>query len=232
VARHPAKYSKGFAKRFAEILVRHDRHSVIDPFAGVGGLVDIRNHGYDGLIFLNELEREWLDMTPLSYHVFLNVGDAASLPFESNAFDSACTSVTYGNRMADHHRARDTSRRNTYTHAIGRDLTPGNTGAMHFGSTRKSRLSYCTKSKRCYVELRRVLADNAIFVLNVSDHIRHGRRMRVTLWHIRCLTSIGFEMIERVDVPTQRNRQGANGDKRVAYESIVVFRLNKRGVSI
>jgi tRNA G10 N-methylase Trm11 len=229
--RHPAKYTKGFAERFAEILVRHGARNVIDPFAGVGGLVEVRDFGYDGVIWLNELEREWAMQTPNDdpywSEVYVCVGDAESMYFDDNEFDAAVTSVTYGNRMADHHDAKDGSRRNTYKHALERDLTPGNTGAMHFGTTRKTRFDYCTKHKRCYVELRRVLADGRIFVLNVSDHIRKGRRMRVALWHRLCLQSLGFEVIEEQRVATPRNRQGANGDKRVEYESIIVFRLRK-----
>jgi tRNA G10 N-methylase Trm11 len=233
--RHPAKYSKGFAKRFAEILVKYGCRHILDPFAGVGGIVEVHDHGYTGTIVCNEIEEEWaLDILRrnewracgLSVHI----GDAESLPlFWTSWFDAAVTSVTYGNRMADHHDAKDGSRRNTYKHALERDLTPGNTGAMHFGTTRKTRFDYCTKHKRCYIELRRVLVDGAIFVLNVSDHIRKGRRMRVTLWHRLCLQSLGFEVIEEQRVATPRNRQGANGDKRVEYESIIVFRLNKRG---
>lgn len=45
------------------------------------------------------------------------VGDATSLPFPDEAFDAIITSPTYGNRMADHHDARDNSRRLTYRHS-------------------------------------------------------------------------------------------------------------------
>lgn len=45
------------------------------------------------------------------------VGNALYLPFRDRAFDGIVTSPCYGNRMADHHDARDDSKRNTYTHS-------------------------------------------------------------------------------------------------------------------
>ena len=53
--------------------------------------------------------------------------------FSDATFDMVVTSPTYGNRMADHHNAKDGRRRITYTHNLGRTLTPGNSGAMQWG---------------------------------------------------------------------------------------------------
>lgn len=216
-ARHPAKYTDRFLPEFAWHLAGRNR--VIDPMGGVGKLGGIKAHGFDGQVYINELEPEWAVQAPWWCHV--TVGDAARLPYLDDYFDGGCTSPTYGNRMADHHNARDGSRRNTYTHAIGRRLQDGNTGAMHWGR------DYCEKHKAIWTELKRVLRDGAVFILNISDHIRRGRRVRVTLWHILCLQSLGFEMVEHRRVPTPRLRYGANGEKRIPYESILVFRLHK-----
>jgi hypothetical protein len=95
---------------------------------------------------------------------------------------------------------------------------------MQFTGKRKSSLAYATKHKRCYVEMRRVLAPGRIVILNVSDHIRKGRVVRTTLWHVLAMKSLGFEVVEWHRVETPRNRYGANGDKRVKYENVVVFR--------
>jgi hypothetical protein len=53
--------------------------------------------------------------------------------FDDATFDAICTSPTCGNRMADHHEARDISPRHTYRHVLGRPRTPGNSGALQWG---------------------------------------------------------------------------------------------------
>jgi hypothetical protein len=75
-----------------------------------------------------ELEPEWASQHPRTM-----VGDARALPLPDATFDMVVTSPTYGNRMTDHHNAKDGSRRITYTHNLGRTLTPGNSGAMQWG---------------------------------------------------------------------------------------------------
>lgn len=55
-----------------------------------------------------------------------------ALPFADASFDMVMISPTYGNRMGDHHNAKDASRRIGHTHTLGRTLTPGNSGAVHW----------------------------------------------------------------------------------------------------
>lgn len=216
--RHPAPYTPQFIPIFAELLEGYPH--VLDPFAGTGRLIRIRNYGYTGTIYLNELEPEWarLGVAP---GTVVSCCDAENLPYPDDFFVAACTSITYGNRMADHHNARDNSKRNTYKHALGRDLTPGNTGMMPWGP------KYRAKHEACYLELRRVLRNGARFILNVSDHIRGGKVVPVTAWHIETLVGLGFEVEEHRMIETPRNRQGANRHLRVEYENIIVFRLRK-----
>lgn len=136
--RHPAKYSDEFIPIFAEKLVGANK--VLDPFAGTGKIGLIKQHGFNGKIYANDIENEWIELGRDKCDV-LSCLDAENLQdiYPMNFFDAICTSPTYGNRMADHHNARDGSKRNTYTHCLGRRLTDGNTGQMQWGgSTGKS----------------------------------------------------------------------------------------------
>jgi hypothetical protein len=221
--RHPAPYHPKFLKEFASIL--GDAPNVIDVFGGIGRIADLHKHGYTGCIFANELEECWSKQIP--DNVVTTIGDSAHLPYPDTTFYSACTSCTYGNRMGDHHNAKDGSKRNTYTHCKGEPLEDGNTGKMQFTGRRKSSLEYCVKHKAIWLEQLRVLKDGATFILNVKDHIRGGKRVRVTLWHRLCLQSLGYELVEHRKVEAPGNRQGANGEKRIPYESILIFRVHK-----
>ena len=78
------------------------------------------------------------------------------------------TSPTYGDRLADHHDARDGSVRHSYKHDLGRDLHPDNSGAMQWGP------AYRDFHTAAWVEVRRVLRPGGRFVLNVKDHVRGG----------------------------------------------------------
>jgi hypothetical protein len=57
----------------------------------------------------------------------------------------------------------------------------------------------------------------------LSDHIRNGKIIEVTKWHISTLVEVGFIEKEHIKVETKRQRFGQNGSLRVGYESIVVF---------
>lgn len=211
--RHPAKYTDSLIPLFAQML--GGTRNVLDPFAGTCKIARIRDFGYTGDIYANELEPEWALQAPLG--TFVTTCDAEHLPYPDGFFDAICTSCTYANRMADHHNARDASRRNTYTHALGRQLTDGNTGAMQWGD------AYRDKHRRVWAECKRVLGGS--FILNVSDHIRKGERISVVQWHIECLRGLGFRLDEHHKITTPRLRYGANGNLRVEDESVLKFTL-------
>lgn len=220
LAKHPAKYTPKFIPVFSDILTRYNVKRIIDPNAGTCRIAEVCEHGYDGEVYCVDLEREWLSQGFGKVTSFY-LGDAEFLPYKDNYFDGACTSPTYANRMADAHDAKDGSRRNTYTHVLGRKLSEGNTGAMQWGDT------YRDKYTHIWQELRRVLCDGAVFILNIKDHIRKGEVIPVTAWHIATLESLGFEMVEHQHIDVPSNRMGENGEKRIPYESIVTFTLKK-----
>jgi tRNA G10 N-methylase Trm11 len=186
--------------------------SILDPFAGTG-----RIHEFESLTTAYqtvgvELEPEWAGM-----HERTVVGDATALPFAAATFDTVCTSPCYGNRMADHHDARDASKRNTYTHVLGRKLHARNMGAMQWGHM------YRAFHWAAWAEASRVLKPSGALVLNISNHIRKGVEQKVYEWHIDTLEALGFRLRRSEAVSTPRQRQGANGALRCEHEYVAVF---------
>ena len=213
--KHPATYTDSFIPIFAELLA--DCSNVLDPFGGVGKLALIKEYGFKGKVVCNELEHEWAEIGKYNVDEW-SIGDAANLRFANCEFDAICTSPTYGNRMADHHNAKDGTKRVTYKHFLGRDLNEANTGRMQWGE------NYRKKHKDVYKECCRVLKKNGLMVVNVSDHIRKGEVVNVVEWHKKTLVELGMKMIDEIKISTPRMGFGQNAKARVQYECILVFR--------
>lgn len=214
--KHPATYTNSFIPKFAELLIGCE--NVLDIFGGVGKLALIKEHGFTGKVVCNELEREWVE-TSLHNVDEWHIGDAANMAWaESNSFDAICTSPTYGNRMADHHNAKDGSKRVTYKHFLGRDLNEANTGRMQWGE------KYRQKHLEIYKECARVLKNGGLMIVNVSDHIRKGQVVNVVEWHKDALTNFGMKLIDEIKIETPRMGFGQNAKSRVQHECILVFK--------
>lgn len=218
--RHPAKYTDKFIPIFANHLKCCDR--VLDPMGGTGKIGLIKKHGFDGVVYNNDLEVEWLQQSFNNGCDVVSNFDAANTGYPDGYFDGICTSPTYGNRMADSHVAKDLSVRNTYTHAIGRKLHDSNTGKMQWGE------SYRSKHVDIYKEIYRLLATNGIFILNVKDHIRKGDVVHVSDFHLDTALSVGLVLEDNIKVEAKGNRFGRNGVVRVGYENIFIFRKPKK----
>lgn len=247
---HPATFSPAILETIQPLtpwqylpddLVRGIR--VLDPFGGVGTIQSI----FPGAI-VNELELEWLTQAPV--HGRLMAGDATSLALRDGSIDMVITSPCYGNRMADHHDAREKCKackgagrnqaghgwvdcekckgtgarvykRITYKHYLGRDLRSNNAGAMQWGP------AYRQLHVAAWAEVRRVLRRGGLFVLNISDHWRKGAFQDVPHWHQDVIIGGGgFERFEPLcrDVETPRMRFGANAEHRAEVEHIWVYR--------
>lgn len=209
----PAKYSDSLMLFLQDELRGYEK--ILDPFAGTGKIRTVRPDAY-----LLEIEPEWAEIRGAT------VGDALELPWPNNYFDAVVTSPTYGNRMADHHNAKDGSKRNTYRHTLGRELSPHNSGAMQWGK------KYRTFHYTAWDEVRRVLKPDGKFILNISDHIRKGRQIQVTRFHRLLLLQLGFTVERDYRISTPRNGQGQNGKVRVPFESILVFKLIKPQIEL
>ena len=220
MTKHPATYSNNFIPIFAELLIGCE--NVLDVFAGVGKLALIKEHGYSGKVVCNELEPEWANTSTYAVDEW-RIGDAASMLWANDSsFDAICTSPTYGNRMADHHYAKDASKRITYTHFLGRPLDERNTGRMQWGA------EYCNKHIEVYRECKRVLKSEGLMIVNISDHIRQKRVVNVAEWHKSTLSLLGFTPIKDIIIETRRMGFGSNAKSRVPNEWILVFKNNKK----
>lgn len=216
--RHPAKYTDSFFEVFAQML--HGAEKVLDPFAGTGKIGRLRDYGFSGVIFANEIEPEWLVENEHRCD-FLTFCDAEFLDYPASFFDAICTSPTYGNRMADHHVAKDGSKRNTYTHCLGRQLADGNTGKMQWG------MEYMKKHERIYAHLSKLVKPSGRFVLNIKNHIRRGVEIDVAAFHVAALESNGFHVVDRHLIQTPSLKFGANADKRMDGEYIILLQKDE-----
>lgn len=212
---HPAKFSDPIIEHIALTLPLFvpPPARVLDPFAGVGGVHRLRDFAYwtEGV----ELEKEWANEGFLTF-----VGDATDLSWiEDDSYDAIVTSPCYGNRMADHHDAKDGSKRVTYKHSLGRDLSPNSAGAMQWGD------KYRDLHQRAWNEAVRVLDPGGMFVLNIKNHYRKGKLQKVTEWHLRALIDLGLT-VERVDpIRTYGMRNGSkHGLKRSPFETVAFLR--------
>jgi SAM-dependent methyltransferase len=205
---HPAVFSDPILDVIADLLAVH-RH-VLDPFAGTGRIHALAERGWDTVGV--EIEPEWAAMHPRT-----RVGNALTLDFDDAAFDAVATSPTYGNRLADHHRAFDPEARRSYAHDLGRDLHHDNSGALQWGDT------YRSFHRDAWAEAARILRPGGRFVLNVKDHIRKGVWVDVAGWHIRTLSELGLVVVAVRPVPTDSYHLGANHDRRAPAELVIAL---------
>jgi SAM-dependent methyltransferase len=201
-AAHPSRYNDLVLEEFAYWLP--NKALVLDPFGGVGRLREITKIRTVRV----EIEADWADCV---------VGDALHLPFADATFDAVATSPCYGNRMADHHDAQDASKRHTYKHTLGHDLHPHNAGALQWGQ------GYRMFHQLAWEEVVRVLRPDGMFLLNSSDHIRKGKVMHVTRFHLDTLQRLGLKQQRTVLIGTGRLRHGQNHQARVDHETVTIL---------
>lgn len=205
---HPARYSDELFPQFIDLLAGY--LTVLDPFGGTGKIHQLEAH--DHITKAVEIEPEWATLHPNTIE-----GDALALPFADAEFDAICTSPTYGNRLADHHDAKDDSVRRSYTHDLGRTLNPNNSGGMHWGD------AYREFHDAAWAEAVRVLRPGGRFVLNIKDHIRAGRYQDVTAYHLDALVKLGLTIAAVRPVATRSLRSGTNGELRVDAELVIAL---------
>lgn len=227
VLTHPARFSQRVMdmvrKILADVTDTWERIPIVlDPFAGVGGIHHLRKaeDGYDYDTYGIEIEPEWaacgLPHGPMICADWLEFEWDREL-HEGRAPDFIVTSPCYGNRMADHHDAKDGSYRRTYRHCLGRPLSDNNSGKMQWGN------EYRDFHKQAWEKAWGVLDNGGMLILNVSDHIRKGEIMPVSEWHVDTILNVGFIMTREERVETPRYRYGENNELRVDHENVYAF---------
>lgn len=212
---HPAKFSAEvlavLQRLVSDEATRLARPPVIlDPFAGVG-----RIHDLVGCITIGvELEPEWAACRHGTY-----VGDATNLvDHEDGQYDAVMTSPCYGNRLADHHNAKDGSRRMSYRTSLGRPPTEGSAAVMHWGD------AYRELHLRAIAEFVRVVRPGGLVVVNMSNHVRKREVQRVVEWWTVALLTRGLLLERVIPVATPRMRFGQNHAARTSHELVIVTR--------
>jgi tRNA G10 N-methylase Trm11 len=182
---------------------------ILDPFAGTGKIHKLDHAETIGI----EIEPEWASCHPRTL-----CGDATRLPFPNDSFDAVFSSACYGNRLSDHHNARDGSKRYSYKFALGRNPHENSAATLPFGD------AYRSLHRAAIAEMARVIVPGGLCVINMSDHIRKKVRVPVVAWWIEALCSSGFELERVLPVATRRLKYGANAQARVPFEHIIETR--------
>lgn len=204
---HPCPFPDSTIELIASHLPPDRYPTVLDPFAGIGKI-----HALPQATTGVEIESEWADQSPMTL-----IGNALDLDFVDNAFSAVATSPCFGNRMADHHNASDSSKRNTYKHKLGRDPSENSASILHWGR------EYRRFHRAAWKEVTRVTAPNGRFVLNIKNHIRKGEEQRVAEWHMTTIIQLGWKLRALILLDAPGNRYGANHDLRTDHEFLFVF---------
>ena len=186
---HPATYPAAVLDVFRSLIPAGS--FVLDPFAGIGTIHELRPHCRTAGV---ELEAEWAGV-----HDDTICGDSRDLSmFDAGQFDVIATSPAYGNRLADaFYNAHDAEGRRTYAFDLGRPLTEGNGAGLHFDTDGRYEILH----RAVWAECARVLRDGGLFLLNCKDFTRERAVIPVIGWHIGALVALGFEVIDLRTLP-------------------------------
>lgn len=215
---HPARFSPPLYPVLADTLKRafgeEELVMILDPFAGIGGIHNLIYFMPNANTVGVELEKEWATCHPDTI-----VGNSHKLTtmFAPETFDAIVTSPVYGNRMSDQFEPKDSSTRLSYSITLGHRLSRGTTANLQYGK------DYRTAHVHIWRQCWNVLRPGGILILNIKDHIRKGKIVPVTQFHIDALNGIGFKMYSHEYVPLAGYKFGKNFQSRMKYESVLAF---------
>lgn len=274
VRKFPAKFTASIIDAIADELFDHSLidGTILDPFAGVGGIHKLADRYPNLTTWGIDIEPEQAALHPRtmhgdSRHAYDLVNDLAGIP--PIYVDAIVTSPAYGNRLADQylgnpaercqpckavgwkprkaheaglpdrrddaypaavmalpeeHRqkcskcagtGRSASKRQGYAIALGRTLTPGSGAALPWG------VAYRELHEAVVADVSRLLRPGGWWLVNISSALGTDGYMPVMEWWVELLAR--YAKIEKLRaIETPRSRMGANGDRRVPVEHLIV----------
>ena len=224
---HPSPFSLKMLKaiRSAAIHGGEDLEAdtlVLDPFCGSGRVAQVSPHWrYYGA----EIEDDWAAEARSAGVNCLTIS-ATALPWKDELFDLVITSPCLGNRLADSYAPAATEKhkmRRTYRIALGHPLLPENTGGLPWGP------EYRIMHRKIWAEVRRVLKPKKLLIFTAKDHIRKGKLIPVSAWHLETIEGLGFTQLARIVIPVlgdqNTNTMRSRGVQVVEHENVFVLRL-------
>ena len=226
--RHPHEHPAPYPNEVLDCFARHipGFSTVLDPFAGVGGIHRLRDRGEFCTVGI-ELEPEWASKHPDNI-----CGDSTKLAGlwpEINSkltnpwIDVIATSPTYANRLADKYLPElDANDRRTYVCRLGRQPTKGSSCTMQWGR------EYRELHQSVWEQSVAMLTPGGLFLLNCKDHYRKTTdeiRVGVTGWHVGMLNDLGLSVRDIEAMETIGDTSRANTKRGPEY--VVV--MQKKG---
>lgn len=197
---HPAKFTGTVLDAIRLELDRWPVCTVLDPFAGVGGIHWLGDYGYQ--TFGVELENEWADAHPRTVQ-----GNALTIGTWTPSPDAIVTSPCYGNRFADTCISTPKWKRTNYTDSLGHPMSPDSAAVIQWGPEyRRFHQAFLDAAHTC-------LPAGGLLIINMSDHYRNYTRQKVCRWWRQSIIDAGFQWEYGIPVRTPRNRHGENGHR-------------------
>lgn len=187
---HPATYPIAVMDIFRELIPGGSR--VLDPFAGVGTIHELRPECTTSGI---EIEPEWAAASP---HTLVGDSRVVMAGIPAGTFDVVATSPAYGNRLADaFYAATDAHARRSYALDLGRPLSDGSGAGCEFDTDGE----YEELHEAVWSLAAKVLRPGGLLLLNCKDFQRDGKVVPVTGWHVATLAALGLSVIDLRTLP-------------------------------
>lgn len=230
---HGAQFSDSIVSEIRDIAWHKwpdfwGRPKLWDPYAGKGVKLEQIAYGPPGQLGMDyggtEIEASFIESDRIIHGSATDPTLYPTTPF------AIVTSPVYPNGMADSWKMSDGSKRHTYRSWVtqnegkDRELDDENMGRYGYRGTNpfgrsKKRAAYwkvANDSVACWGRAEAV-------ILNVSDfHTKHGIERFTADW-VQLMASYGWHIVDSRRVKTPRNGEGANREKRVEFESVLVF---------
>lgn len=208
---HPARFTPAILDVLAPLIA--EQSAVWDPFAGTGERLGALCDRY-GVPFGGTDLETWPGQDPR-----VRQGDACDPGSYPLGEFLIVTSPSYGNGLNDHFAPRDTSRRYTYRTALGRELHENNTGRYGIRGGKQAWARYWElhgQAVACWADRQ------ARALVNVKAFVHAGQVVDLPGRWVELLETAGLTVTNRIEVRTPGIRHGANRDRRVECETVLV----------